>query len=184
MIPAVGRALSATVARMGIRYYAYAFDADRTEEALADPRSFISSDPLADAWGLEPHAALSVATFEPRTPERDLLYLDKAWRELQLLTGPRTGRPARPSYRMFEGAVTPSFDGYGWEPWVRALAPAEVAVVADDLVLLTPLETRRRLRRRAVPEADVDYAEHYLGAARSFMAGLARDGRGMAYLIG
>jgi hypothetical protein len=34
--------------RMGIRYYAYAFDADMTTRALADPASFISDDPLAE----------------------------------------------------------------------------------------------------------------------------------------
>lgn len=40
---------------MGIRYYAYAFDADRAQQAVDDPHSILSSDPLADAWGLEPH---------------------------------------------------------------------------------------------------------------------------------
>ncbi|WP_454130685.1 hypothetical protein [Microbacterium lacticum] len=49
---------------MGIRYYAYAFDADRAQQAVDDPHSILSSDPLADAWGLEPHASVSVATFE------------------------------------------------------------------------------------------------------------------------
>ena len=33
---------------MGIRYYAYAFDNDQTDRALANPRAFISQDPLAD----------------------------------------------------------------------------------------------------------------------------------------
>lgn len=42
---------------MGIRYYAYAFDADMTARAQADPRSFISDDPLADAWGHAPRCA-------------------------------------------------------------------------------------------------------------------------------
>lgn len=37
---------------MGIRYYAYAFENDQTERVVADPRRFISDDPLADAWGI------------------------------------------------------------------------------------------------------------------------------------
>ena len=45
---------------MGIRYYAYAFDADQTEAALADPHHFLSDDPLADAWGLDRGNAISV----------------------------------------------------------------------------------------------------------------------------
>lgn len=63
---------------MGIRYYAYAFDADRTAEALASPRLFLSSDPLADAWGLERGARCGAATFRQAVPDRDMLYLDKA----------------------------------------------------------------------------------------------------------
>ncbi|GAA1533895.1 hypothetical protein HD600_001840 [Microbacterium ginsengiterrae] len=48
---------------MGIRYYAYAFDADLAQQAVHDPRSIVSSDPLADAWGMEPHASVGIATF-------------------------------------------------------------------------------------------------------------------------
>jgi hypothetical protein len=59
--------------RLGIRYCACAFDADQTDQAQADPRAFISSDPLADAWGFEPHANPAVATSQQRVPERDLL---------------------------------------------------------------------------------------------------------------
>ena len=73
---------------MGIRYYAYAFDADLAQRAVHDPDSILSSDPLADAWGLEPHASVSVATFEQVSPKRDMLYLDKAWSALQSLTRP------------------------------------------------------------------------------------------------
>lgn len=80
---------------MGIRYYAYAFDHELTGQALADPRSILSSDPLADAWGLVPHAAVSTATFEQVVPRRDMLYLDKAWRELQFLTGPHRAGASR-----------------------------------------------------------------------------------------
>jgi len=48
---------------MGIRYYAYAFDGKLTEQVLADPLSFLSDDPLADAWGSEHGATISTPTF-------------------------------------------------------------------------------------------------------------------------
>lgn len=133
---------------MGIRYYAYAFDSDRTADALADPRAFISGDPLADAWGFEPHARLAVATFEQSVPARDMLYLDKAWRELRWLTSStQPSEPARPAYRMFEGQVAFSEDGWSWTPWVRALEPADVRLIAQDLGELTADVARDRLRR-------------------------------------
>ena len=37
---------------MGIRYYAYAVEADRIEDALECPSMFLSCDPLADALRL------------------------------------------------------------------------------------------------------------------------------------
>ena len=46
---------------MGIRYYAYAFDADLTERALADPRSVIGETALAGAWGMPHGAAIETA---------------------------------------------------------------------------------------------------------------------------
>lgn len=164
---------------MGIRYYGYAFDGDLTDQALADPRAFISSDPLADAWGMEPHAQYAVATFQQRTPARDLLYLDKAWRDLQAVTG-----PMRPAYRLFEGDVTVSSDGYAWTPWVRALPPDEMPTIADDLIRITSASVRKRFRLQSASARDADYVVQYLEAARTFVRGLARDGRGMAYLIG
>ncbi|NLA65268.1 MAG: hypothetical protein GX862_04965 [Leucobacter sp.] len=101
---------------MGIRYYAYAFDSKLSDQARADPRSLISSDPLADAWGMEPHQTISYATFEQAVPERDMLYLDKAWRCLQILTGPLEsgGRDSRPAFAMFEGEPTVHFRGGGF----------------------------------------------------------------------
>lgn len=169
---------------MGIRYYAYAFDSDRTEQALAEPRSFIASDPLADAWGFEPHARVASPTFQQRTPARDLLYLDKAWRHLQVLTRPTSLGSARPAYRMFEGQVALSSDGCSWIPWVRALEPTEVTLIAHDLGELTDETARDGLRRAGTAAGDVDYAVHFLQDARSFVRNLAHDGRGMAYLIG
>ncbi len=109
---------------MGIRYYAYAFGAELTAQAIADPFTILSSDPLADAWGLEPGAAVSVTLFGQTVPERDMLYLDKAWRALQALTEPGpAGRPARPSFRLFEGTV--GVGRHGWNPWIRTLHPDE-----------------------------------------------------------
>lgn len=170
---------------MGIRYYAYAFDADRTVEALANPRAFISSDPLADAWGIEPHAASGIATLEQWPSKRDLLYLDKAWPMLQDLTrSAYPGAENAPAYRMFEGWVTPELDGYGWLPWVRALGPDEIPAVAEDLRRLTPAAARSRLRDRRFPSEEIDYVLLYLARARMFVDGLVDDGRGMAYLIG
>lgn len=168
---------------MGIRYYAYAFDSDQTEAALADPRAFISSDPLADAWGFEPHASVATVTFEQTVPERDLLYLDKAWPLLQAITCPSTGGDlSRPSYSMFEGQVTMRHDG--WEPWIRPLAPAVMPPIASDLHLLTA-EVAPRIRRLAgAAEGDEEYARQYLNSARLFVDGLVRDGRGMVYMIG
>ncbi|MFN8167457.1 MAG: hypothetical protein U0S36_01590 [Candidatus Nanopelagicales bacterium] len=170
---------------MGIRYYAYAVDAALIEQAVADPRAFISGDPLADAWGLEPHTAISVATFEQRLAHRDLLYLDKAWSDLQLLTRPFPPQePARPAYRMFEGAVTPALDGYGWEPWVRALRPVEMGPIACDLVELTNAPDALVHPVAGTYGEQLDYVMHHLDKARSFVLDLVRDGRGMAYLIG
>lgn len=168
---------------MGIRYYAYAFGSDQTEAALAAPRAFIGRDPLADAWGLEPHARVATATLVQTVPERDLLYLDKAWRHLQALTGPRSeaGSP-RPAFRMFEGQVT--ITGDGWIPWCRALAPDEVGLVARDLSDLPGDAAEVGLSRGGTCRDEAEYVLHFLDRAKAFVTGLAREGRGMAYMIG
>ena len=168
---------------MGIRYYAYAFDENQADRALADPRAFIGEDPLADAWGFTPNASVAGATFEQAVPESDLLYLDKAWRELQLLTGTPGGRGTpRPAYRMFEGHVTEVENG--WHAWVRGLAPAEVVDIAGDLAVLRDEEAVARLRALGMTDGDVSYALTFLRRARKFVERLAADGRGMAYMIG
>ncbi len=169
---------------MGIRYYAYAFDEDRTESALANPHAFVSSDPLADAWGFEPHARVATPTFEQVIPERDMLYLDKAWRPLQLLTGPSPATAvARPAYRMFEGDVAMRPGGWTWDPWVRVLTPPEIEPIAQDLRDLTSGEALRRLPEVRVRDDDVAYALQFLDRAHRFVDGLARECRGMVYLI-
>lgn len=156
--------------RMGIRYYAYAFDAELTQQAIDDPYSILSSDPLADAWGLEPHAAVSVATFEQTVPHRDMLYLDKAWSRLQSLTRPRDGCTGA-AYRMFEGNV--EMHGLGWDPWVRTLRPDEIPAIRDDLAAISD-----------TVEWDAKYVRSFLESARAFVDQLAADGRGMVYMIG
>ncbi|TPW73100.1 DUF1877 domain-containing protein [Schumannella sp. 10F1B-5-1] len=167
---------------MGIRYYAYAFDADQTEQVFAEPRRFLSSDPLADAWGMEPHVSMGTATFRQRSSERDMLYLDKAWRELQILTlSGVQGGPARDSHRLFAGRVT--MHEYGWESWVSVIAPDEVAPIQKDLV---DLDEAVRLEHSLIPESSEDdrYVADYLHRARVFVDRLAEDGRGLVYLIG
>lgn len=173
---------------MGIRYYAYAFDADQTRQAIDDPRSILSSDPLADAWGMEPHAMSSIATFEQVSPKRDMLYLDKAWSAMQSLTGPSPDRPEAPAaYRMFEGRVT--MHDMGWDPWVRTIRPEEVPVIREDLCGIDESRVRTWAREWRSPfgandEDELRYVLDYLGQAQDFVKKLAADGRGMVYLIG
>lgn len=164
---------------MGIRYYAYAFDADYTAQALAAPESVISADPLADAWGLPPGFTSGVTNFEQKPPKIDMLYLDKAWGYLQRLTAPGGAQEIpRPAHRMFEGYVTQT--DYGWEPWVKALAPEEVVIVANDLVSVSEELT---VTLDADGE-DTAYILDFLKRAVDFVTQLATSNRGFAYLIG
>lgn len=173
---------------MGIRYYAYAFDPEQAQQAVDDPESILSSDPLADAWGLEPHASVSVATFEQVSPKRDMLYLDKAWGALQALTRPASDGPREgQAYRMFEGQVT--MHGMGWTPWVRVILPEEVPAIRDDLCLFDESSVRAwaagwRSPFGANHENEVRYVIDFLERAKQFVANLAEDGRGMVYTIG
>lgn len=171
---------------MGIRYYAYAFEADMTAQALADPRSMVSADPLADAWGLPPGCRDGVATFEQTMPERDMLYLDKAWPLLQRCTAPLGEETPRPAHRMFAGRV--SHTEWGWEAWVRALTPDDVVEIAHDLKHFDDGDAAARMRSFARPDQDptseTGYGMQHLRRARDFTATLAGEGRGMVYLIG
>lgn len=174
---------------MGIRYYAYAFDRDLTEQALADPRSMIGSDPLADAWGLEPGFTEGVTDFRPSLSERDMVCLDKAWPQLQRLTAPSDPRNApRPAYRMFEGAVTEVNGGWEYLPWVRALAPDDIAVIAADLETITEQDIEASLKNHFSLHPGDDnerscVAENFERAKR-FVRGLKEEGRGFVYMIG
>ena len=173
---------------MGIRYYAYAFDRDLAQQAVDDPHSILSSDPLADAWGMEPHVSVSVATFEQVSPKRDMLYLDKAWSALQSLTRPMLDNPgAGAAYRMFEGNVT--MHGMGWDPWVRTILPEEVPAIRDDLCSIDQSRVQAWARTWRSPhgaddESELRYVLDFLGRAQEFIQALATDRRGMVYLIG
>lgn len=173
---------------MGIRYYAYAFDIDLAQQAVDDPHSILSSDPLADAWGMEPHVSIGVATFEQTSSKRDMLYLDKAWSALQSLTRPGSNESGDgSSYRMFEGDVT--MHGMGWDPWVRTIFPDEVPAIRDDLCVIDEARVRAWARTWRSPfgaddDAELQYVLDYLGGAQEFVESLAREGRGMVYLIG
>lgn len=163
---------------MGIRYYAYAFDADMTAFALADPLSVISDDPLADAWGMPHGAQQAVTNFVQSVPKTDMLYLDKAWSSMQALTAPnRPGEAPRPAYRMFEGQVT--MNGYGWLPWVRAIAPDEVVGIAEDLV-----EFQHSVSDDGATGQDARYFLDFVRRAVEFTTQVAASNRGFAYMIG
>lgn len=175
---------------MGIRYYAYAFDAENTQAVLSDPRSYISQDPFADAVGLPHGFTMGTTDFQQGPAEEDMLYLDKAWRNLQMMSEPSdpTGVP-RPAYRMFEGDVTPLGGWEGWLPWVRAIPPGDIAPIADDLDTITradfvPWFTRHHSDSVEEVESEAEYVDFHLDRARRFLHGLANSGRGFAYMIG
>lgn len=173
---------------MGIRYYAYAFDAELTQQAIDEPHSILSSDPLADAWGMEPHASVSITMFEQTSPKRDVLYLDKAWSALQSLTDPPSGaRGEAKAYRMFEGRVI--MHDMGWDPWIRTITPEEIPAIRDDLCAFDESRVRAwavdwRSPFGADPEDEIRYVSDFLKRAKEFVTALAADGRGMVYMIG
>ena len=175
---------------MGIRYYAYAFDAEITQAVLSDPRAHISPDPFADAVGLPHGFTMGTTDLQQGPAEEDMLYLDKAWKILQKMSKPSdpAGEP-RPAYRMFEGEVTPLDGGEVWLPWVRAIPPADIARIADDLDAITRAESVRWLTRHdsnsvEEVESEAEYVEFHLGRAKRFLRGLEKSGRGFAYMIG
>lgn len=163
---------------MGIRYYAYAFNSDQTEVALADPERLLSADPLADAWGFPRGAVRAVTNFEQSVPKSEMLYLDKAWSGLQRITA-STNRndPARPAARMFEGQVTPYESG--WIAWVRAIMPEEVPGIATDLASLVQEDWHKK-----VEVDDHDYINDYLERSAEFTAELSSTSCGFVYMIG
>lgn len=171
---------------MGIRYYAYAFGVDQREQAIMSPRTVVADDPLADAWGLPPGCKNGWTNFQQASSDRDMLYLDKAWRELQIVTRPESdGIAPRPAYAMFEGEV--AWRGMCHDGWIRAILPEDVPAVAEDIESVTDDEMRHRLHGAARvgqdPVEGLEYALDFLGRARRFVGRLVDDGRGMVYAI-
>lgn len=150
------------MAAMGIRYYAWPVPARLVPLALDDPCPFHSEDPLADAWG-------------PADERPPMLYLDKAWSELQQLFG-----EARPAAHLVHGEVTHTYDG--WIPFERALTVKQVAAIAADLADYQPDDAE--IAAAAWRFGEVSYVRQYLEDARTFTAKLAEAGHGLVYLIG
>lgn len=162
---------------MGIRYYAYAFDADLPAKP-ADPVIAMYDEALADAWGLSRDTRAAIALLQKLPPQSDMVDLDKAWRELQRLTvrGGEDGGP-RAAYRMFEGRVYET--GQGYLPWYRIVSPDEVPKIAEDLG-----ELQASVGPDRISDRDPDYILFHLRQAAEFTAAVAAAGRGFVYHIG
>jgi hypothetical protein len=158
---------------MGIRYYAYPITAEQYPLAVENPCRFHGADPLMDAWA-------------PVDERPEMLYLDKCWHELQVLLGPESGVTDRPSLQLVEGRITDV--GMGWIPYERALSPVQVQAVAADLATIGDSDIRRLLpalnRWNDSPEQEYRYVAEYLAAAQEFTTALARNRRGLVYMIG
>jgi hypothetical protein len=144
--------------------------------AAASPRDFMSSDPLMDAWG-------------PADERPPMLYLDKCWRNLQVVLAPHGAESARPAYELVRGEVT--MHESGWDPFIRYLDAATVQRIAEDLADVDECQVMDGIaegRRRSVLgkdfETEVDYTIEYLTAAVEFTSGLSRTESGLVYLIG
>ena len=161
---------------MGIRYYAYPVAPQNIDEASKNPEQFLSSDPLVDAWGLEPVGPNEYAMHV--NPRPRMLYLDKCWSLMQRLTH-QTAHP-RPAYALVAGDVLP--DGFGWHPYVAALTPAEVADIANDLEAIADDELASFCE--TLEEDDADYLKYHFEQAKAFTRELAQSGEGLVYTIG
>lgn len=154
---------------MGIRYYAYPLQPEDVASARRDPYPYISDDPLSDAWG-------------PEGDRPRMLYLDKAWRELQHIFTVDDGflRP-RISLELVKGNVTP-IGPYGAHlGFVHVLSPDIVKEISEDVVLVEP--TDDATIKEIVSYSSADYTNEYLRRAQEFMVGLAADGLGLVYTI-
>jgi len=154
---------------MGIRYYAYPLRPHDVAAARHDPYLFLSDDPLMDAWGADAD--------RPR-----MLYLDKAWRELQHVFTVQDGylRP-RISLELVKGNVTPVGPYGGHVGFVHVLPPEVVDEVARDIVLFEPVDDASI--KESFPYSDAAYVNQYLRLAQTFMTELASDGMGLVYTI-
>lgn len=160
---------------MGIRYYAYPVAPELVNIAESSPRDFLSADPLADAWG-------------PPDERPPMLYLDKSWRNLQLVLGQRRSEATRAAFELVRGDVTMREDG--WDSFVRFVGPEVVRDIAADLATVDDCQVMdgiaaggRQLTMEEY-EAEVDFTTDYLTIAIAFTTDLARRGDGLVYLIG
>ncbi len=160
------------VSDMGIRYYAYPVRASDVQLARSNPRDFLSDDPLADAWG-------------PVESKPRMLYLDKAWRQLQEFFTQEL--PA--ALPLVDGDVT--HVQCGWIPHIRVLAPDQVGDVAHALAAVGEVDVLAARLRTFGGDSVVNddayelrYVMEHLDAAKSFTTSLARDGLGLIYMIG
>lgn len=163
---------------MGIRYYAYPVAPRHAEAAAADPESFIADDPLADAWGMVPVAPNTYVTHAKPIPE--MLYLDKCWRYLQQLTT-RPDGTTRVAHDLFEGDVTMVNGGMQWIGYQKALSPAAVAAIADDLEAMSEHDLQAYLD--TLEDEDKDYVRQFLQRAIEFTVAMRERGYGLAYAI-
>ncbi|MEP9395651.1 DUF1877 family protein [Gordonia sp. VNK1] len=154
---------------MGIRYYAYPIHAEDVGSARRDPYPFLSDDPLADAWG-------------PKDQRPRMLYLDKAWRELQFMFAVKDDHlQPRISLELVKGNVTPIGPYHAHIGFVHVLTPDLVREIAEDIVLVEPVDDDTI--KKVCSYSSADYANTYLRAAQEFMTTLSRDGLGLVYTI-
>jgi hypothetical protein len=89
---------------------------------------------------------------------------------------------------MFEGSVTEVNGGWEYLPWVRALAPDDIAVIAADLETITEQDIEASLKNHFSLHPDDDNERSYVAEnferAKRFIRGLKEEGRGFAYMIG
>ena len=167
---------------MGIRYYAYPRHPDHYEAAAEDPRSFMSDDPLGDAWGLVPNGDGTSTMGGKAVPP--MLYLYKCWPHLQSLTTTPLGGHS-PAHALFAGEPTMLNGGLCWEGFAKALSPAEMKEIAEDLKDATLFDDRDAFEPGVIEDmpSELHYAQHYLEKAKDFAQEMSDKGLGAVYLI-
>ena len=84
--------------------------------------------------------------------------------------------------------MTYADDGFTWRPWVRALSPHDVALIARDLETINDHDVEAGLGRSyssgQALDSEVAYATAFLYKARGCVHAAASDGRRFAYMIG
>lgn len=185
---------------MGIRYYANAFAANMADRVIEDPTVAFPQGSCTDRWGARqpmgvvgprhaswhPNPSVSLSGLGPQQP---LLYLDKAWRPLQLLTGPNPmiASPGRPAFEMFRGMPSVGPTG-SCTPFWRAINPRLVAAISVDLDELRGVQLERQIGRRFpnlhVGDMVYEYLVVNLDRVRTYVQEAADRGAGIAYMIG